>query len=306
MTEPTKGLLAMLCACVAWGLSPVVFKALTGVPPIEVLAHRTLWSCVFFAVIVIAQRQALALVMSFAAPRRALVLIGAGALVFGNWYLFVWAIQSGFATQGALGFYIFPLVSVVLGWVFFGERLIPSQWLALALATAAVCVLTYVAGTAPWIALVLALCFGCYGMIKKRLDMPAMLSVTAEMVVILPIALWVLWQTGHNGASHFGSWDRTTALLIFSGPLTAIPMILFSYAAKRLRLTSIGLISYVNPTLQFFCAVVLFSEPFTGGHMSAFALIWAALAIYSAVAWRQERSRRSAARTAGASVSVVT
>lgn len=193
MTEPTKGLLAMLCACVAWGFSPDVFKALTGVSPLEVLAHRTLWSCVFFAAIVIAQRQVRAFAVSFTNPRRAFALIGARALVFGNWYLFVWAIQSGFATQSALAFYIFPLVSVVLGRVFFAESLNHSQWLAIALATVAVCVLTYGAGALPWIAMVLALCFGCYGMIKKRLHMHAMLSVTVEMAVILPIAFFVLW-----------------------------------------------------------------------------------------------------------------
>jgi len=306
MSDPAKGLIAMICACVGWGLSPIVFKALTGVPPIEVLAHRTLWSCLFFAVILVAQRQVRALVASFADPVRAVTLVGAGALVFGNWYLFVWAIQSGFATQAALGFYIFPLVSVVIGRVFFAEALNPAQWLAVGLATLAVCVLTYGLGAAPWIALVLSSCFGVYGMIKKRLNMPAMLSVTAEMMVILPIALLILWQSSHNGTGHFGGWNRNTALLIFSGPLTAIPMILFSYATKRLTMTSMGLISYVNPTLQFLCAVVLFMEPFSGWHMMAFALIWSALALYSATLWRQEKSRRSAVKAAAASGTAVT
>lgn len=305
MTDPTKGLVAMIFACLTWGLSPIVFKALTGVPPIEVLAHRTFWSCVLFAAILLVQGQVSALLRAFAHPKRAGILMLAGMMVFGNWYLFIWAIQSGFATQAALGFYIFPLVAVIIGRVFFAEALQPAQWLAIGLATAAVCVLTYGLGAAPWIALVLAVIFGLYGMIKKRLDMSAILSVTAEMVILLPIALLILWQTSHNGSSNFAGWDRVTALLIFSGPLTAIPMILFSYATAKLTMTSVGLVSYVNPTLQFFCAVVLFTEPFTSWHMVAFGLIWIALGVYSVATWRQEKARRRAVNAAGASATSV-
>ena len=284
MSDSTKGLIAMIVACIGWGFSPIVFKALTGVPPMEVLAHRTLWSVVMFAVIIAFQGQFRTLVTAFAQPRRA-----------------IWAIQSGYTTQTSLGFYIFPLVAVLIGRVFFADALSRPQALAVLLACLAVCLLTYGTGVIPWISLILAICFGVYGLIKKRLAMAAMISVTAEMAILLPIALLILWQSSHNGTAHFGGWDRTTALLLFSGPLTAIPMILFTYATAKLTLTSVGLISYINPTLQFFCAVVLFAEPFSGWHLASFGLIWAALALYSYASWRQENLRRNVARTLAAS-----
>lgn len=301
MTETTKGLIAMIAACVGWGFSPIAFKALTGVPPIEVLAHRTFWSVVMFAVILGVQRQFGDLVSAFTNARRSAILVFAALLVFGNWFLFIWAIQSGFATQTALGFYIFPLVAVIIGRLFFAEALTPAQWAAISLATLAVCLLTYGTGVMPWISLILAICFGVYGLIKKRLVMPAMVSVTAEMVILLPIALLILWQSSHNGTSHFTGLNRTTALLVFSGPLTAVPMILFSYATAKLTMTSLGLTSYLNPTLQFVCAVVLFAEPFTSWHLAAFGLIWTALAVYSYSSWRQENARRKLSRIACAS-----
>jgi chloramphenicol-sensitive protein RarD len=251
MTDPTKGLVAMNVACIGWGFSPIVFKALTGVPPIEVLAHRTFWAITMFAIILAFQGQFRALLATFADGKRALPLVIAALLVIGNWYLFIWAIQSGHATQTALGFYIFPLVMVVFGRLFFAEVLGRAQLASVALATLAVCLLTFGTGVTPWISLTLAICFGIYGLIKKRFAMPAMVSATAEMLILLPVALFILWQTSHNATAHFEGWDRTTALLIFSGPLTAIPMILFTYATGKLTLTSVGLISYINPTLQF-------------------------------------------------------
>lgn len=301
MSDSTKGLIAMIVACFGWGFSPIVFKALTGVPPVEVLAHRTLWSVVMFAIIIAFQGQFRALLTAFLQPRRAMLLTVAALLVIGNWYLFIWAIQSGYAMQTSLGFYIFPLVVVLIGRVFFADVLSRAQQVAVLLAALAVCLLTYGTGVMPWISLILAICFGIYGLIKKRLAMAAMISVTAEMAILLPIALLILWQSSHNGTAHFGGWNQTTALLLFSGPLTAIPMILFTYATAKLTLTSVGLISYINPTLQFFCAVVLFAEPFSGWHMVSFGLIWTALALYSYASWRQENLRRTAARTLAAS-----
>lgn len=300
MTDTTKGILAMITACLSWGLSPIVFKALTGVPPIEVLAHRTFWSVVMFVLLLALKGQMRSLFAAFNKATDMLLLMAASILLFGNWYLFIWAIQTGYATQTALGFYIFPLVAVIIGRVFFAEILSTAQWIAVFLATAAVCLLTYVAGAMPWISLILAICFGIYGMIKKRLTVPATVSVTAEMLILLPVALFILWQSSHNGVAHFGGWDQVTVLLIFSGPLTAVPMILFSYATAKLTMTSVGLISYINPTLQFFCAVALFSEPFTHWHFSVFSLIWLALGLYSYASWRHESTRRKAAKVPAA------
>ncbi|MFC6584865.1 EamA family transporter [Sulfitobacter aestuariivivens] len=215
--------------------------------------------------------------------------------------MFIWAVQTGKTTQTALGFYIFPLVAVLFGRVIFGERLSPLRWAAVAMVGLAALLLTYGAGTAPWIALILATNFALYGVIKKRLDMGPVVSVTAEVLIMAPVLVLILWQSSHNSAGHFGGWNSDTALLIFAGPLTAIPLILFSYATRRLTMTSTGLISYINPTLQFFCAVALFMEPFTTWHGVAFALIWAALALYSWASYGAENAATRPASAASAS-----
>jgi chloramphenicol-sensitive protein RarD len=291
----------MVLACLIWGFSPIVFKAMTGIPPLEILAHRTLWSLLIFCVVLVFQGQIRALFAVLTRADRLIPILIAGSLILSGWWIFIWSIQSGRATQTALGFYIFPLVAVLLGRVLFGEALARAQWGAVALVAVAVLLLTYGLGKPPWIALVLAANFAIYGAIKKRLDLGPVLSVTAEVLVLVPVALFLLWQANQNGSGHFGGWTRETALLIFAGPLTAVPLILFSYAARRLTLTTMGLTSYTNPTLQFFCAVVLFGELFTGWHVQAFVLIWSALALYSISMWRQEKVRLSARRVAGAS-----
>jgi chloramphenicol-sensitive protein RarD len=168
-----------------------------------------------------------------------------------------------------------------------------------------VCVLTYGLGGAPWIALTLAATFAIYGLIKKQLSVGPVISVTAEVVLVAPFAALFLWLSWHNGQSAFGSDFTTTALLILAGPLTAVPLILFSYAARRASMATIGLVGYLNPSLQFICAVVVFSEPFTGWHVVAFSLIWTALAIYSSVLWVQDKAARKASSAAAASGTTV-
>lgn len=301
MNTNTKGMLAMIAACLFWGLSPLVFKALSHVPPVEVLAHRVIWGLLIFALILWAQGRLGAVRDALRNREHAKVLLIAALLVAGNWFLFIWAIQTGYATQTALGFYIFPLIAVLIGRIVFAERLTRLQWAAVWIVTFAVAVLTFGLGEFPWIALVLAVAFGAYGMIKKQLAVGAVVSVTVEVLLVLPFAALVLWQSSHSGGNQFGGFNMTTALLIFAGPMTAIPMILFSYAAANLTMTSTGLISYINPTLQFSSAILIFQEPFTPWHAVAFALIWAALGLYSYSTYRQERARSKAARAAGAS-----
>ena len=301
MTETSKGLIAMVAACLIWGFSPIFFKAMTGIPPLEILAHRALWSLLIFCAVLALQGQIAALFAVLRRARQLIPILIASSLILSGWWIFIWAIQNGRTTETALGFYIFPLVAVFLGRVMFGETLRRAQWGAVGLVAIAVLLLTYGLGAPPWIALVLAFNFAIYGAIKKRLDLGPVLSVTAEVLVLAPVALLLLLQINQNGTSHFGGWTRETALLIFAGPLTAVPLILFSYAARRLTLTTTGLTSYINPTLQFFCAVVLFAEPFTDWHVQAFVLIWSALALYSFSMWRQEKARLSALKVAGVS-----
>ena len=306
MTDTTKGFAAMIAACCIWGLSSIFYKLLSHVPAAEVLAHRTLWSLVFFIIVLTVQRRLRAVFDAMAGPRAFGLLVVAALVIATNWYLFISAVQSGQATEAALGYYIFPLVSVLLGRLVFGERLSPVQLFSVGLVTVAVSFLTYGLGTAPWLALALAASFGLYGLAKKRLAVGPVVSVTAEVLLLSPLAVLVLWQTGDNGAGAFGASFRDTALLILSGPITATPLILFSYAARRLSMATAGLLSYINPTLQFFCAVVLFREPFTGWHVQAFVLIWCALAVYSVSSFRQDKARRRALRAASASATTVT
>ncbi len=306
MTDTTKGFAAMIVACCIWGLSSIFYKLLSHVPAAEVLAHRTLWSLAFFVMVLTLQGRLRTILAAMAGPRAFALLGFAAMMIATNWYLFIWAVQSGQATEAALGYYIFPLVSVLLGRLVFAERLNRVQLFAVGLVAVAVSLLTYGLGTAPWLAVAIAASFGLYGLAKKRLAVGPVVSVTAEVMLLSPLAVLVLWQTGDNGAGAFGASFRDTALLVLAGPITATPLILFSYAARRLSMATAGLLSYINPTLQFFCAVVLFREPFTGWHVQAFMLIWGALALYSISTFRQDKARRRALRAASASATTVT
>lgn len=306
MTDTRKGVLALVAACTIWGLSPLFYKALSDVAPLEVLAHRTLWSLAFFAGVLALQgrlRTLWAAVSSFASIR----VIGFAAIMIStNWFLFIFSIQVGRATEASMGYYIFPLVAVLLGRVVLGERLSWSQWSAILLAAIAVLSLTVGLQIVPWISLMLATTFGMYGLVKKRLDLGPVVSVTAEVLILSPIAAgWlIVLHFGQGGV--YGEDAVQTALLMTSGPLTALPLILFSYGARRLTLSTVGIVQYINPTLQFFCAVVIFGEPFGPIHLFAFALIWTALAIYSGSAYRQDKARRKALIVSEADVVVST
>ncbi|MFZ7093409.1 EamA family transporter RarD [Primorskyibacter sp. 2E233] len=297
MSDSKTGILAMIGACMIWGLSPLYYKLLTNVPPLELLAHRTLWSLVTFAALLAFQGRLGVLRETLRSPRAAAILGFAALMISVNWFLFIFSVQIGRVTETSLGYYMFPLVAVLLGVVVMKERLGRWQWLAVALAALGVAQLTWGLGAAPWISLTLALTFGLYGIVKKRLSTGPVVSVTAEVTLLSPIGIiWLGWLHSH-GQGVFGHDLRTSALLAFSGLLTALPLILFSKAAQKISLSTVGLLQYLNPTLQFFCAVVIFGESFTGYHAVAFALIWLALAIYSWVSISQDRARRKSAAT---------
>ncbi|KUJ80945.1 RarD protein [Ruegeria marisrubri] len=298
MKDATKGILAMVGACTIWGLSPLFYKMLAHVPPPEVLSHRTLWSVIFFAGVLAFQRRLGELGTAFRGRRQVGVIALAAAMISVNWFIFILSIQIGRATEASLGYYIFPLMTVLVGWMWFGERLGAAQWGAVALAAVAVLVLTIGLGVAPWISLVLATSFAIYGALKKGLALGPVVSVTCEILIFLPFWLILLGWYHATGQGHFGTGWLTSLLLILSGPLTAMPLILFSYAARRVRLSTVGVLQYINPTLQFFCAVLAFGEPFTLWHQIAFGLIWTAVAIFSAAALSQDRAARRASTAA--------
>lgn len=294
MREATKGIIAMVATCTVWGLSGIYYKLLDHIPPIEILAHRTLWSCVFFAFVLLIQGRISVLGQALAG-RKSILLIGFAALMIStNWFVFITSIQIGRAMEASLGYYIFPLVAVLLGAIAFRERLGKAQLFAVALALCAVVTLTWGLGVPPWIALILATSFGLYGLVKKGLSVGPVVSVTAEVLLLSPIALTVLWYFHSDGHGAFGVNWRDSLLLMFSGILTGTPLIMFSYATKRVTLATVGLVQYLNPTLQFLVATLIFQEPFSFWHAVAFAMIWTALAIYTTASLRQDRAARRA------------
>ncbi|WP_319824117.1 EamA family transporter RarD [Thalassovita sp.] len=306
MKETGKGVLALVAACTIWGLSPLYYKLLAHLPPLEVLSHRTLWSFAFFALVLLGQGRLGHLRGALSSGRSVGVIALAALMISANWFCFILSIQIGKATEASLGYYIFPLVAVLIGVLAFGERLGRAQWISVALAVTAVVVLTGGLGVAPWIALIIAGTFGLYGLLKKRLPLGPVVSVTAEVLLLTPIALAILWQVWNEGTAAYGANLRDSVLLMVSGPLTATPLILFSAATKRVSLSTVGLVQYLNPTLQFLCAVLVFGEPFGQWHAIAFGLIWTALAVYSMATIRQDMaSRRVAMAASGVSTTVM-
>ncbi len=314
MTEPTRGVLAILAACTVWGLSPIFYTQLAHVPPLELLSHRTLWSLLFFGGILFIQGR-LGQLKQLLAGRRAVLLVGVAALMISaNWFLFILSTQIGQVTESSLGYYIFPLVAVALGRVVLGDRLSRAQACAVALAACGVFALIIGVGVVPWVSLALALTFGFYGLIKGRVAAGPVVSVSGEVALLAPLAMIWLWGVHTQGwtglvgrnVGGFGQDAGTTLLLMLSGPITAGPLILFSYATRRIRLATVGIVQYVNPTLQFFCAIVVFGEGFSSAQALAFGLIWAALAIYSVSAFRADQAGRRAVRAASTVSTTVT
>jgi len=303
MTRAQNGILAMIAACVLWGLSPLLYKSLAHVPPLEVLSHRTIWALVFFGAILALQGRLRELGALFKSKSQFLVMVAAALTISMNWGIFIWSIQVGRTVEASLGYFIYPLLAVVVGAVLFKERLGLVQILSVTLAASAVILLAWGLGVTPWISLMLAASFVVYGVIKKKLQVGPVVSVTTEVLLLLPLALVWLWGVHWQGwvgidgrnSGVFGDNWRDTLLILLMGPVTAGPLVLFSYATKRLGFATQGLVFYLNPSLQFAVAVLAFGEVISRWHAIAFPIIWLALAIYSINALRQERTLRRSA-----------
>ena len=282
MNQFSYGILAIITACIIWGFVPVYYKLLTHVPPFELLAHRTIWSFLFFFVILIYNGKLSELWTSVFVSKedRGFIIISA-VLIAINWFFFIFAIQTNNATEASLGYFIMPLVTVVWGLIIFKEKLSQVQWFAVALAAVAILILTVGLTSAPWIALILAVSFSFYAVLKKRIKISPMVSVTAEVLILIPLALLIILYFHQGQGGSFGVDFLTSFLLALSGPLTAAPLILFSYGALRVELSTVGILQYINPSLQFFCAAVIFLEPLTIWHILSFPMIWTALGLYS-------------------------
>jgi chloramphenicol-sensitive protein RarD len=281
-------------AYVFWGVFPIYFRALSGVPAPEILAHRIGWSAGFMVLLVTARRHWPA-VRSQLSPGVVARLALSATLISGNWLIYIWAVNAAHVLDASLGYFVNPLVSVLLGVLFLHERLSRRQVVALVLAVAGVLSLVLRAGHVPWVALSLATTFGLYGLIRKRVAVDATVGLLTEVAVLVPIALGYLAWLGATGRSHFGATPAWTALLVASGVVTAVPLMWFAVGVRRLRLATIGLLQYLNPTMQFAIAVLIFGEPFTPAHRLAFACIWIGLAVYTSEAMGIAR-RAAAAR----------
>ncbi|MCV2868967.1 EamA family transporter RarD [Defluviimonas sp. WL0002] len=280
MTAEFRGIAALIAACTVWGLSPIYYKALSHVPPLEVLTHRALWSLALFSAWLGFKGRLGEVRGLLAGPGRWLLALAAFMIGI-NWFGYISAIQAGRTVEASLGYYIFPLIAVLLGVMLFGEPFARAKGAAVALAAAAVILLTWGLGAAPWIALFLGGTFAIYAAIKKRLGAGPVVSITVETLMLAPLALFWLWHVTWTQTGHFGDSAQTSVMLVFSGVITAVPLMLFSYASRQVSMAAFGLTQYLNPTLQFLCATVVFQEPFTGWHLAAFALIWTAVAIFS-------------------------
>jgi chloramphenicol-sensitive protein RarD len=254
------------------------------VPAGEVLAHRVAWSALFMAALVTALRRWPSVLVQLRRPRALATLTASAVFISTNWLVYIWAVQSGRVLEASLGYFITPLVSVLLGVAFLREPLSRRQVVAVALAAAGVLAMVLWVGKVPWVALTLAGSFGLYGLLRKQLPVDAIAGLLAEVAVLAPLALaWLLWL-GWRGEGHFTASPGVTALLTLTGVVTAVPLLLFASGVRRLTLATVGLLLYVNPTAQFALAVWRFGEPFTAAHAVAFGCIWASLALYSSEA----------------------
>lgn len=297
MSDGLKGILALVATSSLWGFSGIYFHAIGHIPVLEVLAHRVVWSVVFFLGVFAVQGRLREFGRTLATPRLLLALAATACVVSVNWGLYIWAVQEGHATEASLGYYIFPLVAVALGFAVFGERFSWVQSAAIALAALAILVLTVSLGTPPWIALILGTTFGIYGLIKKALAVGPVMSVAVEVTVLSPVALIWLGSVHLTGGGAFGSDPLATWALPLSVFFTGVPLVLFSYASRRLAYATLGLVQYLNPSLQFLVATLYLAEPFTRADAIAFPLIWAGVALYCVDIWRRDRSARRIAAT---------
>ena len=279
------GVLFALGAYLSWGLVPIYWRALGPIAPFELLAHRVLWSLALGTIALLLLRRLGAALGLLRSRRTALTLVATTCLIGANWVVFLLAVQTGRLLHASLGYYVSPLASVLLAVVILRERLRPAQMLAFALAAIAVVVLVVAAKVVPWIAVVLALSFAVYGLLRKIAPVDALSGLFLETLLLAPLAATYLLVRARTTGLH-GATPRDLAILALSGPVTAIPLLFYTGAARRLPLSSVGFFQYLSPTSQFILAVVVFGEPATRTHLVAFGFIWASLVVFVADARR--------------------
>lgn len=283
-----RGMISATAAFVLWGVMPLYWHLLKSVPSLQIIAHRIVWSALLVAGWLTWRYGRSWLRETLRHPRAAWMLALSGIFIAFNWGLYIWAVNAGHVVETSLGYFINPLLNVVLGVALLGERLNRVQWVSVAIAAAGVLWLTFNYGSFPWIAIVLACSFGLYGLIRKIVAVPPVRGLGVEsLYLFLPALASLIWTEAHGQggfvvAQTAGGWGITAAgLLVFGGALTAIPLIAFADAVQRIPFSMVGLMQYIAPTLQLLCGVLVFGEPFGSERMIGFAVIWIALAIFA-------------------------
>ncbi|SDJ32610.1 EamA family transporter RarD [Salimicrobium halophilum] len=297
MEEEKKGILVTISAYMLWGILPIYWKTLDHIPAFEVLAHRIVWALVFMGIIILLlrkQKDFLSSVKDLGKDKKALIGITLAAFaISANWFLFIWAVNSGHVIQASLGYYINPLISIMLGMLVMKETFTKPQWFSFLLAGIGVAYMTINVGAFPWVSIALASSFAIYGLLKKLAAIPAIFGLTVETMIVTPLALiYLIPAAGPLGEV---SWMSMNSLLVFStGAVTAIPLLLFTSGTKRIPLSMVGFLQYIAPTLMLLIGVFLYQEPFTHVHLIAFSFIWAGLFLYTSDRFKRVRQYRKA------------
>jgi chloramphenicol-sensitive protein RarD len=284
------GALYAVIAYTAWGLLPIYWKFFGQIPAIEVLSHRIIWSMVFLSALLVLQQRRSEISQLWHSPRQLGILLATALLLTFNWGLYIYAVNADRVVETSLGYFINPLVSVMLGFVFLKERLHAGQKIAVALAALGVANFVWQFGAVPWIALALAFSFAFYGLLRKVVAVAPLVGLAVETLLITPIALTLVGYWAATGVGHLGINWMPTLLFIGAGVTTSLPLLWFNNAAKRLRLSTLGFFQYIAPSLQLILGVFLYHEPFTQTHAITFGLIWLAIAVYSATSLMTQQS----------------
>lgn len=273
-----------------WGFFPLFFHQLAHVSPLDVLSNRALWACLFVGLLLTLRQRWGKVLAALKSPRQFAMLALAAYLVGSNWLIFLWAVGHQQVVASSLGYFLTPLINVLLGLVVLKERLNRLEWISVGLAVAAIANEVIALGSLPWISLALAATFGTYGLVRKQVPVDALSGLWLETLAMLPACgIYAIWQAG-NGHLVYAAHDLTTSLLLLgSGILTALPLIAFAAATQRLDLATVGMLMYINPTMQFLTAVFVFDEPMQTARLVSFALIWAGLFVFSWSMWQKYR-----------------
>lgn len=282
-----------------WGLAPLYFKQIDFIPATEILLHRIVWSFLLLMLVLLALKQGGKVLAVLRQPKMLGWLLLSALLLGGNWGLFIWAVNSQHMLDASLGYYINPLLNVVLGMLFLGERLRNLQWAAVVLAGSGVVLQVLTFGSVPWIALTLAGSFAIYGLMRKKLAVDAITGLFIESLLLLPLALWYWWQFADSSAVNLlqNSW-QLNSFLVAAGLVTTVPLLCFIAGARRLQLSTMGFFQYIGPSFMFVFGVWLYQEPFAAERLVTFGLIWLALLLYTADAWRYNSQLRRSKRLA--------